>query len=322
MINFSSLRLTIPFHSWIFSYQNRFETLVSESRFWLQREFALFVLQRESWLFLFLSRDLIFVARVSPFLCVWKKAELATNFLHMNDELVSGPLVRLAPEWTVVRTKNLSFSFFVCDVGRATEREKTNANFTVPLCFVLGVPSLCSLMWCRCCVDLSHFLSLNTITARCTHSQPPSHSDKNNSRWSVPSETGQSDTSITSAHLVAPSLHSRHRNFTFTLGSLIFQIREQFQNAGPEVAFTIWCSITKLNHGFGHGSNEISIASFKPTGEKTYCWSPCEMQQTCTCYTRKLRLWNGWIIVAHPMTLECMWKISKIAARTFLVKST
>ena len=161
------------------------------------------------------------------------------------------------------------FWIFVCDVGKATEGEKTSANCTVPLCFDLGVPSLCYLMWCRCCVVLSHFPSLATITARCTRSQPLSHSDKNNSRLErFPSETGQSDTSITSAHLVAPSLHSRYRNFTFTLGSLIFQIREQFQNGGPEVAFTIWCSITKLNHGFGHGSNEISIASFEPTGEE------------------------------------------------------
>ena len=36
--------------------------------------------------------------RVSPYLCARKKTELATNFLHESDKLVSGSLVLLAPE--------------------------------------------------------------------------------------------------------------------------------------------------------------------------------------------------------------------------------
>ena len=36
--------------------------------------------------------------RVSPYLCVRKRTELATNFLHESDKLVSGSLVLLAFE--------------------------------------------------------------------------------------------------------------------------------------------------------------------------------------------------------------------------------
>ena len=39
----------------------------------------------------------------SPRTCVRKRTGLATNFLHENDKLVSGLLVLLAPEWTVVK---------------------------------------------------------------------------------------------------------------------------------------------------------------------------------------------------------------------------
>ena len=40
----------------------------------------------------------------------------------------------------------------------------------VLLCFVVCVPFLSSLMCCRCCVDLSLFASMDTVTARCAHS--------------------------------------------------------------------------------------------------------------------------------------------------------
>ena len=36
--------------------------------------------------------------RVSPYLCVRKRTELAINFLHESDKLVSGSRVLLAPE--------------------------------------------------------------------------------------------------------------------------------------------------------------------------------------------------------------------------------
>ena len=44
------------------------------------------------------------------------------------------------------------------------------------------VPFLSSLMSCQCCVDLSLFASLDTVTARYAHPQPLSHSDRNSSR--------------------------------------------------------------------------------------------------------------------------------------------
>ena len=71
-----------------------------------------FVFQGESWFSRFSGRDLISVfetnlnlvrIRVSPYLCVWKRTELATNFLHESDKFVSSSLVLLAPEWTVVK---------------------------------------------------------------------------------------------------------------------------------------------------------------------------------------------------------------------------
>ena len=42
-------------------------------------------------------------SQVSPFLSVRKRTELTPNFPHKSDKLVSGPLVLLAPEWTVVK---------------------------------------------------------------------------------------------------------------------------------------------------------------------------------------------------------------------------
>ena len=58
-----------------------------------------FVFHFATWFF---SARTMFVPRVSPFLCVWKRTELATNFLHKSDKLVFGPLILFAPEWTVV----------------------------------------------------------------------------------------------------------------------------------------------------------------------------------------------------------------------------
>ena len=69
-----------------------------------------FVFQGESWFFRFPCRDFISVSetnkvrtRVSPYLCVRKRTELTTNFLHESDKLVSSSLVLLAPEWTVMK---------------------------------------------------------------------------------------------------------------------------------------------------------------------------------------------------------------------------
>ena len=91
--------------------QNRLEIRASGSRFWLQRAFAFFCLSRRILILLFsMSRpDFRFFEtnqvcfRVSPYLCVRKRTELATNFLHESDKIVSGSLVLLALEWTVVK---------------------------------------------------------------------------------------------------------------------------------------------------------------------------------------------------------------------------
>ena len=42
--------------------------------------------------------------RVSPYLCGWKRTELATNFPYESDKSASSSLVPLSPEWTVVKT--------------------------------------------------------------------------------------------------------------------------------------------------------------------------------------------------------------------------
>ena len=61
-----------------------------------------FVFHFATWLS-FLARTKFVYGSLSPFLCVRKRTELATNFLQESDKLVSGSLVLLAPEWTVVK---------------------------------------------------------------------------------------------------------------------------------------------------------------------------------------------------------------------------
>ena len=97
-----------------FSYQNRLGTRVCESLLSSQRESALFVVPDESWFAHFLSCDMDVVwrlkvtnqihQRVSPFLHDRQTTnDLTTNFLQESGKLVYGPLVLLAPEWTVVK---------------------------------------------------------------------------------------------------------------------------------------------------------------------------------------------------------------------------
>ena len=51
--------------------------------------------------------------------------------------------------------------------------------------------------------------STDLVTAECALLQPASHSDKSSPRFAVSPQNRQSDTTITSAHPVVPSLHLR-----------------------------------------------------------------------------------------------------------------
>ena len=104
-----ALRQKNPINSWMLFYQNRLEVRASGSPIWLQQKIVLFVFQGESWFAHFLSHDLISVPEtnlnlvrilVSPYLCGWKRTELATNVLHESDKFVSSLLVLPAPEWS------------------------------------------------------------------------------------------------------------------------------------------------------------------------------------------------------------------------------
>ena len=86
---------------------NRLGTRVSESLFYNQREFAIFVIPEEFWFAHFLSREMDFLWRlnlanqthqqVSPFLHDRQTTtDMTTNFLQESDKLVYGPLVLLA----------------------------------------------------------------------------------------------------------------------------------------------------------------------------------------------------------------------------------
>ena len=63
--------------------------------------------------------------RVSPYLSdTQERTELATNFLHKSDKLVSGLLVLLAPEWTVVK-----IALFRWSHRRVPHRTSTKAPY-------------------------------------------------------------------------------------------------------------------------------------------------------------------------------------------------
>ena len=110
----------IPVNSWIL--------LLSDSAWssclWISdlnsARICSFCLSKDS--LVFPGRDLIIVfetnlnlfrARVFPYLYGWKRTELATNFLHKSDKFVSGSLVLLAPEWTVVKESAFSDKLIV-----------------------------------------------------------------------------------------------------------------------------------------------------------------------------------------------------------------
>ena len=69
-------------------------------------------------------------------------------------------------------------------------------------------PLLSSLVWCRCCVDLSLLVSMDTFAAQCAHFHTQSHPDKNDLRLTIFPQKAE-DTSTTTAH-VGPSLHCRY----------------------------------------------------------------------------------------------------------------
>ena len=78
-----------------------------------------------------------------------------------------------------------------------TQKERTSANCTVPLCFVVcSLPFFCLHGHCHCtiCTSLATFSFRQERLTVCN----------------VPSENGESHTSIISAHPVDPSLHCRY----------------------------------------------------------------------------------------------------------------
>ena len=73
-----------------------------------------------------------------------------------------------------------------------------------PLC----IPLLSSLVLCRCCVDLSLLVSMDTFAAHCAHFHTTTK-DKSDLRVTIFPQKTDKDTSTISAY-VGPSLHCRY----------------------------------------------------------------------------------------------------------------